>query len=286
MKVSEIYEKNKKSLSFEIFPPQKDSELDNIDETLSVLCELNPDYISVTFGAGGGSNCNRTIELAKKIKTEYHVEPVVHLTCLHYDKAEIDNFAKVLAEEGIQNVLALRGDRKPDISEKKDFRHASDLISYLKPKSNFCFLGACYPECHPESDNRINEIKHIKEKVNAGAEVLLSQLFFDNELFFRFLDDCRIAEINVPIIPGIMPVINASQIKRMVTMCGATFPERFRKIIHKYENNKEALFDAGMSYALSQIIDLLVSDTYGIHLYTMNNPLVARRICEGIRNII
>lgn len=286
MKISDIYHQNKKSLSFEIFPPKKDSELRNIDETLSVLCELQPDFISVTFGAGGGSNRNRTIELAKKIKNEYQVEPVVHLTCLHYNKTEIDEFAKVLQAEGIQNVLALRGDRNPDIPEKEDFRHASDLITYLKAKEDFCFLGACYPECHPESDNRIQEIRHTKEKTNAGAELLLSQLFFDNKLFFRFVEDCRIADINVPIIPGIMPVINASQIKRMVTMCGASFPQRFQKIIDKYESNKAALFDAGMSYALSQIIDLLVSDIDGIHLYTMNNPQVARKICEGIRNII
>ncbi len=286
MKISEIYRKNKKSLSFEIFPPKKDSELNNIDETLAVLCELNPDYISVTFGAGGSANCNRTIELAKKIKQEYHVEPVVHLTCLHYGKTEIDEFARILSNEGIQNILALRGDKNPDIPEKGDFKHASDLIAYMKSKGDFCFLGACYPECHPESDNRISEIKNIKTKVDAGAEALLSQLFFDNNLFFRFLEDCRIAEINVPVIPGIMPVINASQIKRMITMCGATFPVRFQKIIHRYENNREALFDAGMSYALSQIIDLLVSDIDGIHLYTMNNPIVAKRICDGLRNII
>lgn len=286
MKLSNLYTQKKKSLSFEIFPPKKDSELKNIDETLEVLCELNPDFISVTFGAGGGSNRNRTMELAKKIKNEYQVEPVVHLTCLHYSKAEIDEFIKILTHEGLQNILALRGDRTPDIPEKEDFKHASDLIAYLKQNGDFCFLGACYPECHPESENRIQEIKYTREKINAGAEILLSQLFFDNALFFRFVEDCRIAEINVPIIPGIMPVINASQIKRMVTMCGATFPERFQKIIHKYEDNKEALFDAGMSYALSQIIDLLVSDIDGIHLYTMNNPLVARKICEGIRNII
>lgn len=286
MKISEIYNTKKKSLSFEIFPPKKDSELKNIDETLSVLCELQPDFISVTFGAGGSSNCNRTIELAKKIKQEYHVEPVVHLTCLHYTKEEIDEFARVLEAEGIENILALRGDRNPDIPEKHDFKHASDLISYLKPKTDFCFLGACYPECHPESANRVNEIRYLKNKVNAGAEVLLSQLFFDNEQFFRFVDECRIAEIGAPVIPGIMPVINAAQIKRMVTMCGASFPERFQKIIEKYEDNKEALFDAGMSYALSQIIDLLVRDIDGIHLYTMNNPLVARKICEGIRHII
>lgn len=286
MKISNIYDNNKKSLSFEIFPPKKDAELKNIDETLSVLCELKPDFISVTFGAGGGSNRNRTIELAKKIKNEYHVEPVVHLTCLHYDKTEIDEFSKILQAEGIQNILALRGDRNPDITEKEDFKHASDLITYLKTKGDFCFLGACYPECHPESADRIQEIRHTKEKTNAGAELLLSQLFFDNKLFFRFVEDCRIADINVPIIPGIMPVINASQIKRMVTMCGASFPLRFQKIIDRYEDNKAALFDAGMSYALSQIIDLLVSDIDGIHLYTMNNPLVARKICEGIRNII
>ena len=237
-------------MSFEIFPPKKDSELKNIDKTLAVLCELNPDYISVTFGAGGGANRNRTIELAKRIKQEYHVEPVVHLTCLHYDKAEIDEFARVLANAGLQNVLALRGDKNPDMREKESFCHASDLITYLKGKWDFCFLGACY------------------------------------HAFFRFQEACRIADIQAPIIPGIMPVINAAQIKRMITMCGATFPVQFQKIIQKYESNKEALFDAGMSYALSQIIDLLVSDVEGIHLYTMNNPLVARRICEGIRNIV
>ena len=268
------------------FLRKKDSELKNIDATLDVLCELQPDFISVTFGAGGSLNCNRTIELAKKIKQNYHVEPVVHLTCLHYNRAEIDEFARILTEEGIQNVLALRGDRNPDLTEKDDFKHASDLISYLKPKGDFCFLGACYPECHPESANKIEEIRHLKEKVNAGAEVLLSQLFFDNTQFYRFVEDCRIADINVPIVPGIMPVINAAQIKRMITMCGASFPERFQKIIHRFEDNKAALFDAGMSYALSQIIDLLANDTDGIHLYTMNNPVVARKICEGIQHII
>ena len=233
MKISDIYNK-KKSLSFEIFPPKKDSELENIDETLKVLCELNPDYISVTFGAGGTSNCNRTIELAKKIKYEYHIEPVVHLTCLHYDKSEIDKFAKILIDEEIQNILALRGDKNPSIQEKGVFKHASDLITYLKSKHDFCFLGACYPECHPESDNKINEMKHLKKKVIAGTEILLSQLFFDNEQFFSFVEECRIADINIPIIPGIMPVINTSQIKRMVTLCGATFPERFQKITKKH----------------------------------------------------
>lgn len=285
MKVSQVYN-TKRSLSFEIFPPKKDTELESIDETLEVLSELKPDFISVTFGAGGSSNCNRTIELAKKIKYEYRIEPVVHLTCLHYDKNEIDEFARVLKDEGIENILALRGDPNPNVSAKDDFKHSSDLISYLKKDNDFCFLGACYPECHPESTNMISEMKSLQKKVDAGAEVLLSQLFFDNEIFYRFHEDCEIAGIDIPVIPGVMPVINAAQIKRIVPMCNASFPRRFQQIISRYEDNKEALFDAGMSYCLSQIIDLLVNDISGIHLYTMNNPLVARRICEGIKNIV
>lgn len=287
MKLSEIYKKDKTILSFEIFPPKKEEELENIDETLDILCELEPDYISVTFGAGGSSNNNKTIEIAKKIKEKYHVEPVVHLTCLCYDKKEIDEFTKVLRAEGIENILALRGDRNPNVPEKNDFAHASDLISYIKNTGHdFCISGACYPECHPESVGRIDEMRNLKTKVDAGAEVLLSQLFFDNEIFYRFEEDCRIAGIDAPVTPGIMPVINAKQIKRMVTMCGASLPDRFMRIIHKYENNPDGLFDAGMSYALSQVIDLLANDVDGIHLYTMNNPVVARRICEGIKNII
>ena len=285
MKVSQVYN-TKRSLSFEIFPPKKDTELNNIDETLEVLAELKPDFISVTFGAGGSSNCNRTIELAKKIKYEYSIEPVVHLTCLHYDKHEIDEFAHVLKGEGIENILALRGDPNPNAAAKDDFKHSSDLISYLKQDNDFCFLGACYPECHPESPSTVSEIKSLKKKVDAGAEVLLSQLFFDNDIFYRFNEECEIAGIEVPVIPGVMPVINAAQIKRMVSLCNASFPKRFQRIISRYEDNKEALFDAGMSYCLSQIIDLLVSDIKGIHLYTMNNPMVARRICEGIKNIV
>ena len=285
MKLSEIYRQKKSVLSFEIFPPKKDQDLKNIDKTLEILCELHPDFISVTFGAGGSSNHNRTIELAKKIRETYHVEPVVHLTCLCYDRREIDEFSRELEAEGIQNILALRGDRNPDIPEKNDFAHASDLISYLKLKGDFSIAGACYPECHPESEDRVAEMRCLRKKVDAGAEVLLSQLFFDNNYFYRFVEECQIASIDIPVTPGIMPVINASQIKRMVTLCGASLPERFERIIHKFESDKQALFDAGMSYALSQIIDLLANDVYGIHLYTMNNPVVARKICEGIRNL-
>lgn len=286
MKISDIYKNNKRSLSFEIFPPKKDTELASIDETLKVLCELNPDFISVTFGAGGSANSNRTIDIAKNIKHNFGIEPVVHLTSLHYDKSEIDEFATAMKEAGIENILALRGDRSPNAPEKDVFPHASDLISYLKSKYDFCVLGACYPECHPESSDRVNDLKGLKTKVDSGAELLVSQLFFENRIFYDFRERCRIAGIDVPVIPGIMPVINANQIKRMISLCNASFPERFCRIIRRYENNSEALFDAGMTYALTQIIDLIADGIQGIHLYTMNNPKVAKRICDGIRNIV
>lgn len=286
MKISKKFEQKRPVLSFEIFPPKKDSALKDIDETLGILCECKPDFISVTFGAGGTSNNNRTIELARKIKHEYHVEPLVHLTCLTYDKKEIQEFTKVLQDNGLENVLALRGDRNPDIPAREDFRHANELTSYLKQCGDFCVAGACYPESHPESEDRVADIVHLKEKVDAGDEFLISQLFFENDYFYSFQESCRIAGIQVPITPGIMPVINKAQIERMTTMCGASLPERFRRIMNKFENNKEALYDAGMSYALSQIIDLLAHDVDGIHLYTMNNPRVARTICDGIKNIL
>ena len=286
MKISEIYNSKERVLSFEIFPPKHDEELKDIDATLSILSDLNPDYISVTFGAGGSSNNNKTIRLARKIKEEYKIEPVVHLTCLTYSKEEIDNFCSELIDNGIENILALRGDINPNLQIKDDFAHASDLITYVKGKYDFCVAGACYPECHPDSPNRVSEFEHLRTKVNCGAEVLLSQLFFDNDLFYRFVEDSRIAGIEVPITPGVMPVVNAAQIKRMVTTCGASLPPKFEKIVRRYENKPEALLDAGIYYAISQIIDLLSSGSDGIHLYTMNNPAVAKKICDGVKNII
>ena len=286
MRISETFKNKRPVLSFEIFPPKKDTALKDIDETLGILCECRPDFISVTFGAGGSSNNNRTIELAKKIKYEYHVEPLVHLTCLTYGREEIEEFSRVLKDNGLMNVLALRGDRNPDVPVRNDFHHACNLTEYLKQCGDFCVAGACYPECHPESRGRVEDIVHLKEKVDAGDEFLISQLFFENEMFYSFVERCRIAGIHVPITPGIMPVINKAQIEKMVTMCGASLPGKFRRITSKFEDKKEALFDAGMAYALSQVIDLLANDVDGIHLYTMNNPRVARRICEGIKNII
>lgn len=290
MKVTEIFEARKKEgkpvLSFEIFPPKKEEALKNIDATLEQLCDLRPDFISVTFGAGGSAADNKTIEIAKKIKNNYHVEPIVHLTCLHYGKNEISEMLKYLEDAGVENILALRGDVNPNIPVKNDFKYASELVEYIKSRGNFHISGACYPETHLEAKDAVSDIHNLKKKVDAGVTHLVSQLFFDNEFFYRFYEKTRIAGIDVPVEAGIMPVTNKAQIERMVNTCGASLPGKFQKIIHKYEDKKEALFDAGMVYALNQIVDLIANDVDGIHIYTMNNVKIADRICEGIKSLI
>jgi len=286
MKINELYKEKRPVLSFEIFPPKRAEQIKSIDETLEVLTSLNPDYISVTFGAGGSSINNKTVELAKKIKNEYKIEPLVHLTCLHYTKDEIRSILDELANADIHKFLALRGDINPDFESKKDFLYASDLASFVKSCGDFNVAGACYPETHTEAKDSITDIKNLKKKVDTGIGHLISQLFFDNDIFYKFVEKLRIADINVPISAGIMPVINKAQIERMVSLCGASFPEKFKRITTKYENDKEALFDAGMVYAINQVVELLANDVEGIHLYTMNNPVVAKKLCDGIKNLL
>lgn len=290
MKIPEIFKEKKKEnkpvLSFEIFPPKKEAALKNIDETLRMLCDLNPDFISVTFGAGGSTADNQTVELAKKIKNVYHIEPLVHITCLHYDREQISDILKQLEDAGIENVLALRGDINPNVPMKHDFKYANELVEYIKSKGNFSVSGACYPETHLEAPDAVTDIRNLKRKVDAGADHLVSQLFFDNEMFYSFYEKSRIAGIDVPVDAGIMPVTNKAQIERMVNTCGASLPPKFQRILHKYDDNKEALFDAGMAYTLNQIVDLMAHDVDGVHIYTMNNPVVAKRICDGVRNLV
>lgn len=286
MKIESKFQKKKPVLSFEIFPPKRDKAIQNIDETLAILSELNPDFISVTFGAGGSHTNNQTVELAKRIKHQYGIDPLVHLTCLNSSKFEICELLEELKDADIDSILALRGDVNPEVEAKKDFRYASDLVKFIRQYGDFSISGACYPECHTESKNKVEDIAHLKEKVDSGVQHLISQLFFDNNAFYSFQEHIQIAGMHVPVEAGIMPVINKAQIERMVTLCGASLPEKFSRVMHKYEDNKEALFDAGMAYAINQIVDLLAHDVDGIHIYTMNNPIVAKRICDGIKNLI
>ncbi|MDE6101352.1 MAG: methylenetetrahydrofolate reductase [NAD(P)H] [Ruminococcus sp.] len=284
MKIREIFDK-KTIFSFEVFPPKKTSSVDVIYKTLDELRDLKPDFISVTFSAGGSSNNTFACDIASRIK-ENGITPMIHLPCINYTKEEISSTLDEIKSRGIENILALRGDKNPDIEPKTDFLHASDLITYIKSKGDFDIAGACYPECHPDADSLVDDIINLKKKVEAGATHLISQLFFDNSSFYEFREKTAIAGIDVPIEAGIMPVVNKNQIERMVTMCGASLPRKFVRIMHKYENNPEALRDAGIAYAVNQIVDLVASGVDGIHLYTMNNAYVARKISEAVSGII
>lgn len=286
MKIAELIKPGKTTFSFEIFPPKKTSTIDTIYTTLDGLYDLKPDFIGVTYGAGGNAADTKTVDIAQVIREKYDIESAVHLTCLYNDKNDVDAIVEQLKERGIQNILALRGDRNPDFEPKTDFKHASDLIAYLKTKGDFHIMGACYPEGHQEAGSLEEDIENLKRKVDAGADHLLSQLFFDNDAFFSFLDKARAAGIQVPIEAGIMPVVNKSQIERMVTLCGASLPHKFTRMMARYEEYPDALRDAGIAYAIDQIVDLAAQGVDGIHLYTMNNPYVARKICEAVDGIV
>ena len=284
MRIRDIFAE-KTVFSFEIFPPKKTSPLEIIYKTLDDLRDLKPDFISVTFGAGGSGNGHLACDVASKIK-ENGITPVLHLPCINYTREEISAVLEELKTRGIENILALRGDINPDVPPKKDFMYASDLISYIRSQGELDIAGACYPECHPEAASLDEDILNLKKKVMAGADHLITQLFFDNDIFYRFREKVTAAGIDVPIEAGIMPVVNKKQIERMVTKCGASLPQKFVKIMQKYENNPDALRDAGIAYAADQIIDLAASGVDGIHLYTMNNAYVARRISEAVAGVI
>lgn len=284
MHVKDMF-KDRMVFSFEVFPPKKTSSIDVIYNTLDELRDLKPDFISVTFSAGGSSNNALACEIASKIKNN-GVVPMIHLPCINYTREEITDTLTEIKDRGIENILALRGDINPDIPPKKEFKYASDLIEFIRSQGNFDIAGACYPECHPDASSLEVDILNLKRKVEAGADHLISQLFFDNSSFYEFLWKARAAGINVPIEAGIMPVVNKNQIERMVTTCGASLPKKFVKIMQKFEHSPEALRDAGIAYAVNQIVDLAASGVDGIHLYTMNNAYVARKISEAVSGII
>lgn len=288
MKIVDKFKENKVVFSLEVFPPKKFK--DNIDivyDTLDKLTNIEPDYISVTYSAGGGGNAEYCSKIASIIKNKHNVEPVAHLTCLTNTKDDIDKAIAEFKKAGVENILALRGDHNPDIPPKNEFIYASDLISYINEKYyGFGIAGACYPEVHMDSKNEIDDVLNLKKKVDAGAEFLISQLFFDNEAFYRFVERARIAGINVPIEAGIMPVTSVKQIQKMVSMCGASLPRKFSMMMQKYGDNPEAIRDAGIAYAVNQIVDLIANGVEGIHLYTMNNPYVATKIAESIKTLL
>ena len=273
--------------SFEVFPPRPTTPVEQVTGCFAALSALKPDFISVTFGAGGGVNGGQlTCELAARLKNEFGIKPVAHLPCISYTKEEITEVLEMFRNYGIQDVLALRGDKSPDRPAKDDFRYASELCRFIRSKGDFTLYGACYPEVHPEARSAAEDIRHLKEKVDAGASHLITQLFFDNDSFYSFLEKCEIAGINVPIEAGIMPVVNAAQIQRMVSLCGASLPRKFTQMMQRFGHSPEAMRDAGIAYAVDQIVDLAANGVDGIHLYTMNNPTVARRITEAVSGIL
>ncbi len=287
MKLSNMF-KDKTVFSFEVFPPKRTSPIESVYNTLDELKNLKPDFISVTYGAGGSNVGASTCQIASTIKRNYGIEPVAHLPCINFTKDEILRVLDDFYKNDIKNILALRGDINPDIPPKNDFKYASDLVKFIKTNANsdFHILGACYPECHFEAVDFETDIKNLKTKVNSGAEQLISQVFFDNNLFYSFLDKTRKAKINVPIQAGVMPVVNKKQIERMVSLCGASLPSKFTKMMQRYENHPDALRDAGIAYAVNQIVDLISNGVDGIHLYTMNNPYVAKRISDAVSGVL
>lgn len=286
MNIRTLFDNKKPVFSLEIFPPKRSSSIDSIYSKLDSFMEVKPDYISVTFGAGGSENENLTCKLASDIKTKYGVEPLAHLTCIHSTRQQIDAQLNALKNAGIENILALRGDRVEGMEPTRDFVHASDLAAYIKDFGGFNIVGACYPEGHPECSSRGQDTFNLRYKVDAGVTHLNSQLFFSNDDFYAFLERLRAAGINVPVEAGIMAVTNKNQIERMVSLCGASLPAKFTRIMARYESNPAALFDAGIAYAVNQIVDLIGSGVDGIHLYTMNNPEVALRIYSAVRNLL
>lgn len=285
MKTAELFKK-KTVFSLEVFPPKPDADESVIYDTLHSLSDISPDFISVTYGAGGGKNGCKTIQIATDIQHRFGVPSVAHLPCIDLEKQQAVQILDSIAEAGIKNVLALRGDIAQGQSATGDFRHASELITFIKQRYDFNIIAACYPETHPESTSAVDDIKWLRHKVDCGADHLITQLFLDNAYFFDFLEKARIAGIDVPIEAGIMPVTNKRQIERMVKLCGVALPKKFMRVLEKYEHNEQALRDAGIAYAIDQITDLIAQGADGIHLYTMNNPYIAHRIYDAVHNLI
>ena len=290
MKLSELFQKDGLMLSFEVFPPKTDTAFDSVKTATEEIAKLRPSFMSVTYGAGGGTS-KYTLEIAKNIKAEYGVPTLAHLTCVSSTKETVHQRIADMQEAGIQNVMALRGDLTPELmdSDRSDwvYRHAVDLIRELKDSgADFCIGGDCYPEVHPESNNQAEDIRYLKEKVDAGCSFLTTQMFFDNNLLYNFLYKIREQGITVPIIPGIMPITNAKQMKRSIQMSGCFVPQRFKSLLDKFGSSPAAMKQAGIAYATDQIIDLYANGIKNVHVYSMNNPDVAEKIQSNLSDIL
>ncbi|MCH5189840.1 MAG: methylenetetrahydrofolate reductase [NAD(P)H] [Oscillospiraceae bacterium] len=289
MQIIDILNKNQMSLSFEVFPPKIETSFESVRQATEEIAALKPSFMSVTYGAGGGTS-DYTLSVAKNIKEKYNVPMLAHLTCVSSDKALVAKRINDMKNAGITNIMALRGDLTPELqnSDRKnwDYRHAVDLIRELKEVGGFCIGAACYPEVHPESSNQREDIKYLKEKVDAGADFLTTQMVFDNNLFFNFLYKIREAGITVPVLPGIMPITNANQVDRAIKLSGAFMPQRFRAIVDKFGRSPEACKQAGIAYATDQIIDLYANGITNVHVYSMNKPEVALGIQQNLSAIL
>ncbi|MGM9624374.1 MAG: methylenetetrahydrofolate reductase [NAD(P)H] [Eubacteriales bacterium] len=290
MKLTELFQNETLTLSFEVFPPKTDSAFDSVKTATEQIAALHPAFMSVTYGAGGGTS-RYTLEIAKNIKERYCVPTLAHLTCVSSTRETVMAKIGEIKAAGIENVMALRGDLTPEL-EKSDretwaYRHAVDLIRDIRASgADFCIGGACYPEIHPESANQAEDIRHLKEKVDAGCSFLTTQMFFDNNLLYNFLYKIREAGITVPVMPGIMPITNAKQVDRAIRLSGSFMPQRFKSLVDKFGSDPAAMKQAGIAYATDQIIDLFANGIKNVHIYSMNKPDVAASIMNNLSDIL
>ena len=290
MKLTDILNKGTPRLSFEVFPPKTTTAFESVKSATEEIAKLKPSFMSVTYGAGGGTS-QYTLDIAKNIKELYGVPTVAHLTCVSSTTETVKDMITRIQEAGIQNVMALRGDIPADkLDEDRSgwtYHHAIDLIRELKESgADFCIGGACYPEIHPESADQKEDIKYLKEKVDAGCDFLTTQMFFDNNLLYNFLYKIREAGITVPVIPGIMPITNANQVARSIKLSGSFMPQRFKSLVDKFGSDPEAMKQAGIAYATDQIIDLYANGITNVHVYSMNKPDVAEQIQKNLSAMI
>ena len=287
MKIREMLQKDHVTLSFEVFPPKTEANFQSVYQAAMNVAALKPSYMSVTYGAGGSTRGN-TVTIAKDIQDKMGVEAIAHLTCVGATREDIRQTLSELQAAGIENILALRGDRPKNFEGDPfvDFRYASELVEEIKAFGDFCVGGACYPEGHVDALNKKSDIENLKRKVEAGCEYLTTQMFFDNNIYYNFLYRIREAGITVPVIPGIMPITRANQVKTACALSGCNVPERFRNLVDHFGENPLAMQQAGIAYATDQIIDLIANGVRHIHVYSMNKPEVAAGIQRNLSEIL